>query len=146
MPRKIYLTPYVCTEPVPALNYLADTIKWVSVTTTASVCKPTTWATLALLYWPTWPASSVCKPTTRRRCAVSSDLKMVARHRPLVWHRPVCIENIMKVVAIIHDASSFSNSNPSGTSGSDIHELLLSLGIASPITPLTGSLSGPSYR
>ena len=52
----------------------------------------------------------------------------------------------MKVVAIIHDASSFSNSNPSGTSGSDIHELLLSLGIASPITPLTGSLSGPSYR
>ena len=39
-------------------------LKRVSVTTTASVCKPTTRATQALLFWPTWRASSVCKPTT----------------------------------------------------------------------------------
>ena len=39
-------------------------IKRVSVTTTATVCKPTTRATSALLFWPAWPASSVCKPTT----------------------------------------------------------------------------------
>ena len=39
-------------------------LKLVSVTTTASVCKPTTRATWALLFWPTLPTSSVCKPTT----------------------------------------------------------------------------------
>ena len=39
-------------------------LKRVSVTTTASVRKLTTWATWALLFWHTWPASSVCKPTT----------------------------------------------------------------------------------
>ena len=39
-------------------------VKRVSVTTTASVCKPTTQATWALLFWPTWPASLVCKPAT----------------------------------------------------------------------------------
>ena len=39
-------------------------LKRVSVTTTASVCKPTTRATWALLFWPTWPTSSVCKPTS----------------------------------------------------------------------------------
>ena len=36
----------------------------VSVTTTASVCKPLVRATWALLFWPTWPAEAVCKPTT----------------------------------------------------------------------------------
>ena len=39
-------------------------LKRASVTTTASVCKPTTRAMWALLFWPTWPASSVCKPMT----------------------------------------------------------------------------------
>ena len=39
-------------------------LKRVSVTTTVSVCKPTTRATCVLLFWPTWPVSSVCKPTT----------------------------------------------------------------------------------
>ena len=38
--------------------------KSVSVTTTASVRKPTMQATWALLFWPTWTTSSVCKPTT----------------------------------------------------------------------------------
>ena len=38
-------------------------LKRVSVTTTASVCKPTTQTTWALLFWSTWPASSICKPT-----------------------------------------------------------------------------------
>ena len=32
--------------------------------TTVSVCKPTTRATWALLFWLTWPALLVCKPTT----------------------------------------------------------------------------------
>ena len=41
-----------------------STLKRVSVMTTASVCKPTMRATLALLLWPSWSASSVCKPTT----------------------------------------------------------------------------------
>ena len=39
-------------------------LKRVSVSIKASVCKLTTRATLALLFWLTWPASSVCKPTT----------------------------------------------------------------------------------
>ena len=39
-------------------------LKRVSVTTTVSVCKSTTRATWALLFWHTWSASSVCKPTT----------------------------------------------------------------------------------
>ena len=36
----------------------------VSVTTTASVCKPLLRATWALLFWPTWSSEAVCKPTT----------------------------------------------------------------------------------
>ena len=43
---------------------LIRNVKRVSVTTTASVCKSTTRATWALLFWHTWSASSVCKPTT----------------------------------------------------------------------------------
>ena len=47
-----------------AMHLMQGCLKRVSVTTTASVCKPTTWATWALLFWPTWPESLVCKPTT----------------------------------------------------------------------------------
>ena len=38
--------------------------KPVSVTTTASVCKPLLQANWALLFWPTWLAEAVCKPKT----------------------------------------------------------------------------------
>ena len=54
----------MCVFRIAQMHLAAFHLKWVSVMTTASVCKPMMWAMWALLFWPTWHASLVCKPTT----------------------------------------------------------------------------------
>ena len=53
------------------------TLKPVSVTTTASVCKRTMRATWALLFWPTWPSFLATERGLKKNVLKGADITKV---------------------------------------------------------------------